>query len=87
MSFHELLDGLLTELQVPFYEGQPESRRIMSRLTFTQPAHISTSTAPIRSTILQRFYSITDSSGRAVPSACRTIFPVIITELQNFTIS
>ena len=24
MSFHELLDGLLTELQVPFYEGQPE---------------------------------------------------------------
>ena len=27
MSFFELLDGLLTELQVPFYEGQPEFER------------------------------------------------------------
>ena len=24
MSFHELLDGLLTESSVPFYEGSPE---------------------------------------------------------------
>ena len=27
MSFFELLDGLLTELDVPFYEGQPEFER------------------------------------------------------------
>lgn len=27
MSFFELLDGLLTELDIPFYEGQPEFER------------------------------------------------------------
>lgn len=27
MNFFELLDGLLTELDIPFYEGQPEFER------------------------------------------------------------